>query len=115
MKRIDLSSFSLYEKYECIQDNLGDYGALQELTDLMDAPGSALEKLVIEFNQYDEAVGEDMIAWYLEGSSGFEALDFYKTLQDDVEDLVDRIMIKWEMDTVEETETYNEWCAWRNR
>ena len=116
MKQLDLHQFNMYEKYGWVQDVLGEYDALDALIDNLPDSGNNFEKLIsdAETNGGEQVDSEDYLAWYLEGNSGFDAVQFFSTIVD-VESAVDELVIHHELDKVEPEPSYLELLQERNK
>lgn len=119
MSRLNLSEFSLFEKYGWIEELLGDYKALDAVLLRLDNAGAAVEALVAEFSSGDDCPRtDDLVAWFLEGSHGVDALEYFVDKSIEVESVVDELVAELGLDedsfAADGFESYNEFCAWRN-
>lgn len=119
-KRLDLHEFNIYEKFGWIVDYIGDYDALDELFKLIPQGGIALEKICVAASVYnDEPISGDFLAWWLEGSDAFEAVQSLESMQIYVEHYIDDMVRSMDLDVAPEPadgfNSQNQWLAWRNK
>lgn len=116
--KLDLSEFSLREKYSWLEEAYGDYTALQMLVEKFQQPGVALEKLALAFSDHDEVWWDDLIAFHLAACTGFDALTFWIEEGYDVEHAVNELLVFYGLDEDEGSPdgfgSYSEYCGWRS-
>lgn len=73
MRRIDLDLYREEELWSWVEASLGDVGALTELVRMLHEPKLGLDALLSQ-DVYGDYSSGCVLEWWLEGCSGFEAV-----------------------------------------
>lgn len=117
--KLDLNEYTVYEKYGWMEDTFGDHEALDMI--LQEAKGgNMIESLVRAFSdEDDQPATDDLLAWYLEGNTGFEAIEYWVVSESMVEHVVDVLVDQHELNMIEESvdefSYASDWLSWRNK
>jgi hypothetical protein len=108
---------SLIEKYYLLEDNLGEYDAIESILLELPNPGTCIEKLIQEFFPNEIVKEDNLLAYFLEVYSGQDAVEFWRDNGDEVDTVLDKIISDMNLDEYESSDgfdSYNDFCSWRN-
>jgi len=103
--KIELDYYTLFEKYDWLEEFLGSEEALTAVVEGLDNADEARESLLTQ-DVYGDYIPEMSVeAWWLEGNGGVEAVQHLELVGFEAEKVLDFLLVEYGLD-VDEVETF---------
>jgi len=95
---IDLTELDIYEKFNCLVQNYGEFDTLESVLLELPSPGSQIKKLIAEFLPDEVIQTDNLLREFLVVGSACEAIEFWIDEGHDVEYIINSLMIERGLD-----------------